>query len=175
MPLSPIRPLPITPNLPEKPSVGTSSAGTGALGQSNTGVGIVGQCLGPPGIDLGPGSLPPSDGVQGYGKNGVHGQTISPEDFGVLGENLSDVGGVKGGAGVCGTSRICFGVYGWSSADGAFDPSTLSPYSGVWGRHTGNNGPGVLGSGNGGFGVVASSAENYGLFAEGGKGAAWLR
>lgn len=161
-----------TPALPEAPINGTSVAGTGVQGLSNTGNGVVGECVGAAGSPITHPAPPVSDGVLGIGKNGVHGQTNVQTGYGVFGENLSNVTADNGGAGVCGTSKTGFGVHGSSSGDGAADSRTLSLYSGVYGQHTGNNGPGVFGSGNGGFGVLAVSIKNYGLYASGTKGAA---
>jgi hypothetical protein len=95
----------------------------------------------------------------------------------VFGENLTSTASTGDvGAGVSGASKIVHGVYGTSNGDGNSDPKKLSLYSGVFGLHTGKNGPGVFGCGTGGFGVLAVSYQNYGLFATGGaQGAAFFQ
>jgi hypothetical protein len=160
------RPLPFNPLLPEAPVKGTSDAGPGVVGESNSGIGVSGTSTGPAGFV----GIPVSDGVLGIGKNGVHGQTLSGEDYGVFGENVAD--SASGGSGVCGTGKLVYGVYGSSSGDGTLGLPFELPYSGVYGLHTGKTGPGVLGVGTGGVGVQATSFENIGLYATGAKGAA---
>ena len=123
--------------LPEKPLVGTSSAITGVVGQSNHGVGVWGQSLG----DIGVGGNPGTDGVRGDGKNGVHGWSVSPTDSGVWGENT--------GAG--------YGVSG--STNSIFQPGP-NVTAGVWGSNSGS-GAGIKGTSSGGDGVLGYSSSSF--------------
>jgi len=107
------------------------------------------------------------DGVFGLGKNGVHGQSASPTDSGVWGENTGSGYGVAGstdsqnaagvwgdnqgqgpGHGVRGTSVGGEGVHGeskshsWAGVTGiASDPAGIGP--GVWAESKGQ-GPGLV-------------------------------
>ena len=176
-------PVPPSPGnaLPNNPVTGTDENNAGVTGESNTAPGVIGKSFGlipptpnaPGGTGHIPQNLPASDGVLGIGLNGIHGQTSDPAQYGGFGENLASAAKTGDvGAGVYGVSKIVHGVYGTSNGDGDSDPSKLSLFSGVYGLHTGKNGPGVFGCGTGGFGVLAVSYQNYGLFATGTKGAA---
>jgi hypothetical protein len=124
--------------LPESPITGTSGAKTGVTGSSNTGVGVLGTCVGGPGADL----TPASDGVVGIGKNGVHGQSASPTDSGVWGENtgvgVGVAGSSVGGNGVEGisASATASGVYGVNTSSGVGVAGVSK--SGLAGEFTGN-------------------------------------
>jgi hypothetical protein len=121
---------------PNNPLVGTSPGttrgSTGVLGQSNFGVGVWGQSIGEPWVE---GSPPAADGVLGEGATGVHGlgaangvigETKSPNDSGVWGNNT--------GAG--------YGVSG--STNSQFQPGAGGT-AGVWGNNAGS-GTGVKGT-----------------------------
>ena len=153
--------------LPDAPSLGTGDTSVGVTGQSNSNTGVLGECIGY--VEGDRGVPPAADGVLGIGRNGVHGQSYSAADNGVLGENLAS--DANGGSGVYGISNTVYGVHGLSSGDGLIGLFQF-PYSGVYGLHTGKIGAGVLGVGTGGYGIFASSFENYGLYADGAKGAA---
>jgi hypothetical protein len=93
-------PIPIPPGtihipqpFPNSPVVGTSPIATGVSGQSNAGVGVWGQSIGEEWVQGGP---PPTDGVLGDGRNGVHGRSASPADSGVWGESTGGGYGVSG-------------------------------------------------------------------------------
>jgi hypothetical protein len=141
--------------LPANPLLGTNVGSAGVTGQSNEGPGVLGQSLGLDAIILPDKAtttgVPPSDGVLGIGKNGVHGQSAIAAGSGVLGEN-SDAG-----AGVSGTSTKGDGIFGSGAKNGIHGQSASATNSGVWGSNTGA-GAGVSGSSVGGNGVEGSSA-----------------
>ncbi len=133
-------PRPPIPPLPENEVHGTSSAGAGVLGESNTGPGVSGRSViygdgNPPKEPIEGGN---SDGVLGEGSNGVHG--VSRGGVGVLGENT--------GAG--------YGVSG--STNSNFQPGP-DVTAGVWGQNRGS-GAGVKGASSGGDGVVGFSGSS---------------
>src|SRR5215470_15841986 len=82
------------PALPDNHLVGTSPTASGVVGKSNTGFGVLGQSIGPPGNAL----ISGSDGVRGEGEPGVHG--VGTKE-GILGEGFTGVHGK--GAQVYGT------------------------------------------------------------------------
>src|SRR5260370_32895971 len=130
-------PAPPIPPLPENEVHGTSSAGAGVLGESNTGPGVSGRSViygdgNPPKEPIEGGN---SDGVLGEGSNGVHG--VSRGGVGVLGENT--------GAG--------YGVSG--STNSNFQPGP-DVTAGDWGQNRGS-GAGWKGASSGGDGVVGLS------------------
>jgi hypothetical protein len=142
---------------PEAPVLGTSDARTGVTGLSNRGNGVLGVCetLGGP---------PVSDGVLGRGKNGVHGQSASPTDSGVWGENTGGGTGVagngKGGFGWLGCSDPQFhqhaGVYGQSDQQGVMGLTTVPKGTGVYGG-------GTTGAQGDQIGVRGETATNVGV------------
>jgi len=103
---------------------GTSQESTGVLGESQTGVGVSG-------------SSNSGEGVFGQGRNGVHGQSASPTDSGVWGENTGS------GYGVSGVTHS------------SFEPGP-NVVAAVWGMNNGS-GAGVKGTSVGGDGVVGFS------------------
>src|SRR5215469_10287841 len=87
------------PLYPNSPQHGTSPDATAVSGKSNFGIGVSGESVGQPGVE---GAQPPSDGVFGQGRNGVHGLSSSQSDSGVWGENRG------GGYGVSGVTNSTF-------------------------------------------------------------------
>jgi hypothetical protein len=144
---------------------GNSKEGaTGVFGSSAGGVGVRGESQ-KVRIDEDGNYAVVNDGVFGLGKNGVHGQSPSPTDSGVWGENTGAGYGVAGstnspnaagvwgdnqgaGPGVRGTSVGGEGVHGeskshtWAGVTGiARDPAGIGP--GVWAESQGL-GPGIV-------------------------------
>jgi hypothetical protein len=144
----------------------TGDYGIGVLGQSDQGIGVEGSSTVRPGVQ---GNSTQGDGVFGVGKNGVHGESASPTDSGVWGQNTASGYGVAGSAnsgnaagvwgdnkgpghGVRGTSVGGEGVHGesksqtWAGVTGiASDPAGIGP--GVWAESQGR-GPGIVAIGN---------------------------
>ena len=161
-------PRPPIPPLPENIVHGTSSSGTGVLGESNYGPGVNGRSViygdGNPPVELTLGGN--SDGVLGESGQGagVHGISSQNGD-GVLGESPST--GVHGisshnGDGVLGESPGT-GVHGRGVSQGVLGEGT----NGVLGQSTSAGGSGVLGenlaqagagTGNGVTGLCNQSA-----------------
>jgi hypothetical protein len=144
------------PSLAENPLEGTSSAGTGVTGESNTGKGIVGMSLGPPppagnipisGSEILVSTVKNDDGVYGVGNNGVHGVANTATGNGILGETSGTGAGVSGkntgsGAAIVGTSSASHGVYGTNGAGTGTNPTY---------------GCGVRGESANGYGVYGAS------------------
>jgi hypothetical protein len=127
-------------------------------GKSRTGIGVSGDSYG--GVD----GSPPSDGVQGYGYNGIHGVCGAAGGSGVLGESYLGLNGVYGKSATVGGN----GVLGEHSVSGngvtGQTASQSADNAGVRGVNTGK-GPGVYGLGDGNTGVVGKSTNfNGGWF-----------
>jgi hypothetical protein len=167
-------------------AVSTTGAGVSAISSAGTGV----QGISRPPVLL-PGPIT-GDGVVGIGKNGVHGESSSPTDSGVWGDNLSSGYGVSGssthGNGVIGlaagaradggTGNGVIGrtTSGSATASGVWGENTGSGYgvggksagaSGVWGENTGS-GYGVEGRSARGQGVHGESGSDVGVYGQGG-------
>ena len=177
--------------------LGFSPSGLGVFAKLETGTALVAFSLTGAAVSASTGPIlggpPTADGVFGLGKNGVHGQSFSPTDNGVWGENSGDGDGVLGssagsGNGITGTSDKGNGVNGRSiQGFGVLGSSTGS--NGVQGvsdasagvRGTGANlgvqgdsdqsgftlpsvNVGVWGDANAGIGVVGSSKTQFGVF-----------
>lgn len=170
-------PIPGPKPLPENPLVGTSNANPGVQGGSRTGVGVSGNSYG--GID----GSPASDGVMGWGQNGVHGSSGALGGSGVFGENYGGGVGVSGsgevgvkgssssGNGVVGQtqsgSRSSAGVSGVNTGQGPGVYGSSTNLDGVQGVSSSSQHAGVSGSNNsGGYGVWASSNANHGVYGQ---------
>jgi hypothetical protein len=133
-------------------AVSTTGAGISAISSAGTGVQGVSR---PPLLDPGPIT---GDGVVGIGKNGVRGESSSPTDSGVWGDNLSSGYGVSGssthGNGVIGLAAGA--APGGGTANGVIGRTTNGSASGVWGENTGA-----------GYGVTGQSASGIGIYGQG--------
>jgi hypothetical protein len=107
----------------------SSQSGTAIIGTSETAEGIRGEST-------------TADGVHGIGKNGIHGDSASPTDSGVWGNNSGGGNGVSGSTTAAGAG---YGVYGVSAASDGVHGVCNSEASGVAGIS--NNGTGVYGRG----------------------------
>ncbi len=158
-------------------SANNDAGGLGVEGQSTSGVGVYGQTSGSgaaiaggPGLMVAGvsgqnlssgygvwGSSASGDGVFGQGgKNGVHGETASPNDCAVYGHNSAAAGGTAG-CGVGGQSSNSDGVYGQGGKNGVHGESASPNDSGVWGH---NSAP----KGSKGYGVSGTSDQNIGVY-----------
>jgi hypothetical protein len=104
-----------------------------------------------------------NDGVFGLGKNGVHGQSASPTDSGVWGENTGAGYGVAGST----NSPNAAGVWGDNQGAGNGVRGTSVGGDAIWGNTTGQGKSGVLGTSQNGLGVTAISDTDTGLWAKG--------
>ena len=168
-------------------SANNDAGGLGVEGQSTSGVGVYGQTSGSgaaiaggPGLMVAGvsgqnlssgygvwGSSASGDGVFGQGgKNGVHGETASPNDCAVYGHNSAAAGGTAG-CGVGGQSSNSDGVYGQGGKNGVHGKSASPNDSGVWGH---NSAP----KGSKGYGVSGTSDQNIGVYGSGGQFAGWF-
>ena len=117
--------------------VDSLGSGLGVLGQTSSGTGVQGQASSGVGVS----------GLSATG-DGVYGQTTSPTNYGVVGENF-------------GTSGNAVGVYGTtasSSGAGVYGAG----FTGVYGTDTsaGGAGVGVYGTSPNGYGVYGVSADS---------------
>jgi hypothetical protein len=144
------------------------------LGESNTGAGVLGQCLAAQGVansgaDYGVvgtsargtgvlGKSAQGSGIiglaagtsePGHGPTGVIGRTSTGSDGGVWGDNTGS------GPGVAGTSAHGVGVFAQGGFNGVQATTANSSASGVWGENTGS-GYGVGGKSAGGVGVYGT-------------------
>ncbi len=169
---------------------GSSTAGTGVLGQSGTGAAVVGQASGAspgvagssvagPGVRGSSGSGPgiegfanaSSPGVVGHGTAGRSGVSGSASDGVAIHGSASGAGvGVRGdsnvGSGVYGRSSAGTGVDGRGSTGGLFvatsgDGMLLGGGTGVNGAS--GSGPGVSGTSLSGVGVTGASETGPGI------------
>lgn len=119
--------------------VAESASGVALTASSQSGTAVIGTSVTAEGMR---GESTAADGVHGIGKNGVHGDSASPADSGVWGNNSGGGNGVSGSSTAEGAG---FGVYGVSSASDAVHGVCNSEASGVAGIS--NNGTGVYGRG----------------------------
>lgn len=136
---------------------GVSDAGQGVVAQSTTGVALTASSQSGTAVVA---TSAATDGVHGIGKNGIHGDSASPTDSGVWGNNTGGGHGVTGSTGAAGAG---YGVYGISSASDGVHGVCNSDASGVAGIS--DKGTGIYGRGGKNAGVFDGSVQVNGSLA----------